>query len=68
MLIFQRALRTLVSRQSWLLPIVVAITVFLTSWALLALVDFGNSTGVDLPNEARGAVPNIMAGTSSTGW
>lgn len=42
MLIFQRALRTLVSRQSWLLPIVVAVTVFLTSWGLLALVEPGN--------------------------
>lgn len=40
--IFQRALRTLLSRQSWLLPVVVAVTVFLTSWGLLAIVEPGN--------------------------
>jgi voltage-gated potassium channel len=40
--IFQRALRLLVSRQSWLLPVVVAVTVFLTSWGLLALVEPDN--------------------------
>lgn len=38
----QRALRKVVSRQSWLLPVIVALLVFFISWGLLALAEPGN--------------------------